>query len=77
MANCELSDYDLPYINGNLNDYTLPYLYFSEFSITNKWIGLLSDLKIYKDFIIHPWNLIKQDDDIIKKYCFLYFIYKR
>ena len=68
MANCELSHYDLPYINGNLNDYTLPYLYFSEFSITNKWIGLLSDLKIYKDFIIHPWNLIKQDDDIIKKY---------
>ena len=36
-----------------------PYVQFTEFTITNKWIGLLSDIKIYNKFMANAWSIIK------------------
>ena len=36
-----------------------PYVKFTEFTITNKWIGLLSDIRIFNKFIANAWSIIK------------------
>ena len=36
-----------------------PYVRFTEFTITNKWIGLLCDIKIYNKFMANAWSMIK------------------
>ena len=36
-----------------------PYVKFTQFTITNKWVGLLSDVKIYTKFIVNAWGIIK------------------
>jgi hypothetical protein len=49
-----------------------PYLKFTQFSITNTWVGLLSDVRIYNRFVANAWGIIKyayqtvdkSDDDI-------------
>ena len=38
-----------------------PYVQFTEFTITNKWIGLLCDIKIYNKFILNAWGIIKDE----------------
>ena len=45
-----------------------PKMQFTEFSITNKWIGLISDLKIYNTFILNAWGVIryKNKDEVSK-----------
>lgn len=49
-----------------------PYIKFTQFSITNTWVGLLSDVRIYNRFVANAWGIIKfayqtvekSDDDI-------------
>ena len=43
---------------NNPND-LFPYVKFTQFSITNRWVGLLSDIKIYNKFIINAWGIIQ------------------
>ena len=48
-------------------NYLFPYVKFTQFSITNKWVGLLSDVKIFNKFIVNAWGILKhqyldQDD---------------
>ena len=37
-----------------------PYVKFTQFTITNNWVGLLSDIKIYNKFIINAWGIIQK-----------------
>ena len=39
------------------------YLSLNEFSITNRWIGLLADVKIFNHFIMNAWGLVKQNNE--------------
>ena len=55
---------DDDYIN---NDELFPYVQFTQFTITNKWVGLLSDIKIYNKFIPNAWGIIKHKDESISK----------
>ena len=36
-----------------------PYVKFTQFSITNKWVGLLSEVKIFNKFIVNAWGILK------------------
>ena len=36
-----------------------PYIKFTQFSILNTWVGLLSDVKIYNRFIANAWGIIR------------------
>ena len=38
-----------------------PYVKFTQFSITNKWVGLLSEIKIFNKFIANAWGIIKHE----------------
>ena len=38
-----------------------PYVKFTQFSITNKWVGLLSEIKIFTKFIVNAWGIIKHE----------------
>ena len=40
-----------------------PYVKFTQFTITNKWVGLLSDIKIYSKFIVNAWGIIKHQHE--------------
>ena len=42
---------------------TFPYIKFTQFTITNKWVGLLSDVKIFNKFIINAWGIIKHENE--------------
>ena len=42
----------------NSNRY-FPYIKFTQFTITNNWVGLLSDIKVYNKFIINAWAIIR------------------
>ena len=54
---------DLPFDSdpggfGGRNEY-FPYIQFTQFSITNTWVGLLSDVRIYNRFIINAWGIVR------------------
>ena len=51
---------------GLISEY--PKIVISEFSITNKWVGLLSDLKIYNTFMVNAWGIIKygEEDEVAR-----------
>ena len=49
--------------NYNPNKELFPYVKFTQFSITNKWVGLLSDIKIYSKFIMNAWGIIKHQHE--------------
>ena len=36
-----------------------PYIKFTQFTITNTWVGLLSEIKIYNKFIVNAWGIIQ------------------
>ena len=36
-----------------------PYVKFTQFTITNYWVGLLGDVKIFNRFIANAWGIIK------------------
>ena len=36
-----------------------PYVKFTQFTITNYWVGLLGDVKVYNRFIANAWGIIK------------------
>ena len=40
-----------------------PYVKFTQFTITNKWVGLLSDIKIYNKFIVNAWGIIRHEHE--------------
>ena len=44
--------------DGYQGDY-FPYIKFTQFSITNYWVGLLGDVKVYNRFIANAWGIIK------------------
>ena len=47
--------------------YEMPYLEFTELSITNSWVGLLRDVKIFDDFIMNALgSIINPNDDSTK-----------
>ena len=55
---------------GNVELLTeFPKINITEFSITNKWIGLLSDVKIFNTFILNAWGIVKfhSEDEVAKK----------
>ena len=45
--------------NYRNDDELFPYVKFTQFTITNNWVGLLSDIKIYNKFIINTWGIIQ------------------
>ena len=47
----------------NSNNELFPYVKFTQFTITNKWVGLLSDIKIYSKFIVNAWGIIKHQHE--------------
>ena len=53
-------------------NYEMPYIDFTEFAITNSWVGLLRDVKVYDDFIINAWGAIRNPNDDSTTYPFVY-----
>ena len=51
--------------SGGYNGYYFPYIKFTQFSITNLWVGLLSDLKIYNRFVANAWGIVKFQHDTL------------
>jgi len=49
--------------NYNGNHELFPYVKFTQFSITNKWVGLLSEIKIFNKFIVNAWGIIKHEHE--------------
>ena len=50
------------YIDNGIDGYEggyFPYIKFTQFTITNYWVGLLGDIKIYNRFVINAWGIIK------------------
>ena len=58
-------------IDSNANDgygynhYYYPYIKISQFTITNTWVGLLSDVKIYNRFIANAWGIIRHQHETL------------
>ena len=50
---------------GGYNGYYFPYIKFTQFSITNLWVGLLSDLKNYNRFVANAWGIVKFQHDTL------------
>ena len=48
---------------GGVLTYEMPYLEFTEFLITNSWVGLIRDVKIFDDFIMNAWGSITNSID--------------
>ena len=42
-----------------------PYIKFTQFTITNTWVGLLSDIKVYNRFIANGWGIIKHQHESV------------
>jgi hypothetical protein len=66
MVQAAILKKNLEYIYDSNSDsltYEMPYLDFTEFAITNKWVGLLRDVKVYDDFIINAWGAIRNPND--------------
>ena len=46
------------YYSNNKGNELFPYVKFTQFTITNKWVGLLCDIKIYNKFLLNAWGII-------------------
>ena len=51
--------YENLYIDKEYKGGYYPYVKFTQFTITNYWVGLLGDVKIYNRFIANAWGIIK------------------
>ena len=52
--------------NGFLKNHGYsPYIKFTQFTITNYWVGLLSDVKIYNRFIINAWGIVRHEHETV------------
>ena len=45
--------------NYTYSDQIFPYVKFTQFTITNKWVGLLSQVKVFNKFIVNAWGILK------------------
>ena len=57
MASCSIGNYHIPFNFQSGTEF--PTLYIRQFTITNTWVGLISDVKIYEKFYINPWGVFK------------------
>ena len=42
-----------------------PYVKFTQFSILNTWVGLISDVKVYNRFIANAWGIVRHQHEIL------------
>ena len=62
MAQATFLYYNLGFDSNYIySDELFPYIKFTQFTITNNWIGLLSDIKIYNKFIINAWGIVQRE----------------
>ena len=52
---------DSEYLNS-METELFPYVKITQFTITNKWVGLLCDVKIYNKFMVNAWGIIRTID---------------
>ena len=62
MAQASILYFNLPRKNWTPGD-TFPYIKFTQFTITNKWVGLLSEVKIFNKFIVNAWGILKHQHE--------------
>ena len=68
MAQASILYDDLPLDNdegGYKRTEYFPYVKFTQFTITNYWVGLLSDVKIYNRFVINAWGIVRHEHETI------------
>ena len=58
MVQCSIHYKNLGFDKDYDGDY-FPYIKFTQFSITNTWVGLLSDVRVYNRFIANAWGIIR------------------
>ena len=70
MAQASILYENLPFESETKDAYTLtgkyyPYVKFTQFSILNTWVGLLSDVKVYNRFLANAWGIVRHQHETL------------